>query len=347
MGGVMLIFATAAALGWGGFVIAMQVFCGVADLATNWQMYKPYWDRFALEVNTGKDLDYGAEALATLLGGILLAMGRRTSSAGRWRREGRARRAETRQQIRQRGERGNNAARWKATAEQGLKELKDHAAHSDDPHKTKIDPGKNVTPEDRMNLAKQHPELLESIRQMASKFGFPPEIAAGYAMLAFKNGWTIVCAHVRKRPIDSASRHGHGSASPEKACSSSTRSIASWASSFRTAPSTSRTIFIRETATRRSSFPRFITRKIPTRPRDRSRWTEQAMREEFKSANKFEFRKMKMGKREPRGSVPQRQNGHRRRRHRRECTSMKGQDLVLPLPQWMLHNDAASSCRTS
>src|SRR5580704_18404703 len=72
MGAVLLTFAVAsAAVGLSWFVGALSVLCGAADLATNWEMYQPYWNRFTAQVATGNDLNYGAQALATLLGGLL------------------------------------------------------------------------------------------------------------------------------------------------------------------------------------------------------------------------------------------------------------------------------------
>ena len=189
MGAILLMFATLAGLGFAYLAAALRVLCGAADVATNWAMYQPYWDRFVQQVNTGTDLDYGAQALATLLGGLL-----GYSAANMVAAKASSKVAPKIQGLGNRfanAVRGHSPARWRAAAEQGVHELKEQAAKSDDPKKTKIDPGKELTAEDRHHIVEHQGELLTQVRKLAIKFGFPPHIAEGYAMLAFHNKWTI------------------------------------------------------------------------------------------------------------------------------------------------------------
>lgn len=177
MDAILMVFATAAALGWAGFAAALKVLCGAADVATNWAMYKPYWDRFANQVNTGNDLDYGAQALATLLGAL---MGYTVSNALAAKASSKvAPKAQVAANKFASAVRGHSAARWKAAAEAQIQELQKQAAESGDPNNTKIDPGKELTAEDRRVIAQQFPELVKQVREMGGKFGLSGNIAEG------------------------------------------------------------------------------------------------------------------------------------------------------------------------
>jgi hypothetical protein len=199
MGAILMIFATAAALGWAGFAAALKALCGAADVATNWAMYKPYWDRFAQQVNTGNDLDYGAQALATLLGAL---MGYTASNALAAKASSKlAPKAQVAANKFANAVRGHSPARWKAAAEAQVQELKKQAAESGDPNNTKIDPGKELTAEDRRVIAQQFPELIKQVREMGGKFGYAANIAEGYAKLAFQNGWTIFARTSKRSSI--------------------------------------------------------------------------------------------------------------------------------------------------
>ncbi len=333
MGGILLLFATTAALGWAGLVAAMRVFCGAVDVGTNWEMYKPYWDRFAQQVNTGTDLDYGAEALATLLGG-LLGYGASNVVAAKISTKA-APHAQKLGNKFANAVRGHSTARWKATAEEGLNHLKDEAAKSGDPSKTKIDPGNDISPEERVKIANEHPELLNEIRRMAAKFGFPADIAAGYAMLAFKNKWTILC---RTSKAASIQYHGGLEDVVGKSLYIQYKIDAEFGVIIQDGTKHIETDFYSTHSYAAKQLAAIFYAEHPDAKPGSFKVDEQVMRE-FKAAHKFEFRKVKMGKREREVLF---HNGAM-------VISdvdvmgmyvMRGKDMV-PLPQWMLHNDAA------
>jgi hypothetical protein len=333
MAGILVLFATVAALGWAGMVAAMRVFCGTMDVATNWQMYKPYWDRFVQQVNTGNDLDYGAEALATLLGGMLgygasnIVAAKISSKA--------APRAQEWGNVFANKVRGQNAARWRATAEQGLKELKEGADKSGDPNHTKTDPGKNLSPEERVKLAEAHPELLDTIRRNAAKFGFPAEIAAGYAMLAFKNGWTIIA---RTSKAASIKYHSGMEAICGKSLFVQYKIDPEHGVIIQDGTKNIERDFYSVDSYAAKQMKAIYFAESPNAPKDSFHVDEHLMAE-FRAAHKFEFRKIKMGNKEREVLF------HNGRMVISDLDLMgiyvkRGQDLV-PLPQWMLHNDAA------
>lgn len=333
MGGVLLLFASATALGIAGLVAAMRALCGAADVATNWVMYKPYWDQFVDQVHSGANLDAGAQALASLLGG-LLGYGASSVVGGKASEKASA-------HIQKVGNafanavRGHSPERWRQVAEQGVKDLKEHAVKSGDPYNTKIDPTKPLSPEERVKLSQQHPELLESVRKAAIRFGFPPDIAAGYAKLAFQNGWTIIARTSKKASI------------PHHALGAEQVTAKSLFVKYKIDPEHGVIVqdgmknieqdFYAKDSYAAHQLEAIYYAENPNAPKGSFKITDQLMHE-FKAAHKFEFRKIKMGNKDREvlfhngkmviGDVDL-----------MGIYVMKGHDLV-PLPQWMLHNDA-------
>jgi hypothetical protein len=328
MGAILLLFATAASLGLAYFVGALRVLCGAADLATNWMTYKPYWDRFAQQVSTGNDLDYGAEALATLLGGLL---GYTASNV-----VGAKASEKVAPKIQHLGNKVANAVRnhspqrWRAAAEQGVVELKKQAAESGGD--TKIDPAKDITPEERAAIKAREPELLAEVRQAAIKFGLPKNIAEGYAMLAYRNGWTIIARTSKKASIP---HHLMGAENVTgKSLFIEYKIDATHGVIVEKSPMNIETDFYGTHSYAAKQIEAIYYAENPNAPRGSFEVTAEVMRE-FRAQHKFEFRetggmkvlyhngKMVIGDVDLMGIYVRR-----------------GPDLI-PLPQWMIHNDAA------
>ena len=333
MGLILVMFATASALGIAYFVAALRVLCGVADVATNWVMYKPHWDRFAQQVNTGNDLDYGAEALATLLGG-LLGYGAANIVAGK----ASAKAAPGAQHIGNKfanAVRGNSPARWRAAAEQGVHELKEEAEHTADGKGTKRDPGKELTAEDRHNIVVNQGEMLAQVRKAAIKFGFPPHIAEGYAMLAFHNKWTIFA---RTSKASSIPHHLLGAENVTgkslfveyKIDAKTGVILGEWGRNIEAD-------FYSPHSYAAKQLEAIYYAENPGAPKGSFEMTPELLRE-FRAQHVFEFREV------PIDGKPTKVLFHNGKMVISDIDVMgmyvqRGADLV-PLPQWMIHNDA-------
>lgn len=333
MGAILLMFATIAGLGLEGLAVALRVLCGVTDVATNWMLYKPYWDRFAQQINTGSDLDYGAQALATLLGG-LLGYGAATAVGGKLS-EKAAPKAQRLGNKFANAVRNNSPQRWKIAAQRGVEELRQQAKESGDEHNTKIDPAKDLTPEERATIAKHQPELLAKVRELASKFGYPPNIAEGYAMLAYRNGWTIFARTSKKSSI------------PHHLLGAENVTGKSLYVEYKIDPTYGVILeaWGRNVETDFYSTHSYAAKQIeaiyyaenPGAPKG-FEVTPEVMRA-FRAQHKFEFREVKIG------GTAQKVLYHNGKMVIGDVDLMgiyvkRGNDLV-PLPQWMIHNDAA------
>ena len=334
MGAILLIFATATAAGFTLFVAGLKAVCGIVDLATNWEMYKPHWDRFSSQVNTGNDLDYGAQALATLLGG-LLGYGAANAVGGKM-----AEKAAPR--VQNLGNKFANAVRhhspehWKQAAQRGVEELKQKAAESGDPKNTKIDPGKELTAEEKHAIAQKQPEMLARVREMAAKFGFPPHIAEGYAMLAYRNGWTIFARTSKKASIPhhllgAENVIGKSLFVEYKIDSKYGVIMGDW-------PRNIETDFYSTHSYAAKQIEAIYYAENPSATKGSFKVTDEVMRS-FRSQHVFEFREAKVG------GTMLKVLFHNGKMVIGDVDVMGmyvklGNDLV-PLPQWMIHNDAA------
>ena len=334
MGAILMVFATAAALGWAGFAAALKALCGAADVATNWAMYKPYWDRFAQQVNTGNDLDYGAQALATLLGALMGYTASNAVAAGASSKL--APKVQVAANKFANAVRGHSPARWKAAAEAQVQELKKQAAESGDPNNTKIDPGKELTAEDRRVIAQQFPELVKQVRENGGKFGFAANIAEGYAKLAFHNGWTIFARTSKRSSIP------HHLLGPENVTGKSLfveyKIDATHGVIVEKAGMNVEKDFYSPDTYAAKQMAAIYASEHPNAPKGSFEVTPEVM-QAFRAAHKFEFRPVQMGGKLVKVLF------HNGKMVISDVDLMGiyvkvGNDLV-PLPQWMIHNDAA------
>ena len=334
MGSILLMFATATALGLSGFVAALRALCGVADLATNWVMYKPHWDRFAQQVNTGNDLDYGAQGLATLLGG-LLGYGAATAVGGKLS-EKMAPKAQHLGNKFANAVHNHSPTRWRLAAEHGVQELKQKAKESGDPNNTKIDPAKDITPEEHAHIGQHQAEYVARVREMAGKFGFPPHIAEGYALLAYRNGWTIFARTSKKASIP---HHLLGADNVTgKSLFVEYKIDSTHCVILGEGGRNIETDFYSTHSYAAKQIEAIYYAENPNTPKGTFHVTEEVMRA-FRSQHVFEFRDVKVG------GAMLKVLFHNGKMVIGDVDLMgiyirRGQDLV-PLPQWMIHNDAA------